>query len=272
MIYKNYENGKSFYQENQFFLERDFFTRLQTVFFKGNSLRFTEQNQSSFAFMLEEGSLRLVCLNEPLFNGLIYGSEVLAKDAGRHAAMSFSMMEKLLGEEVLVETFSEEYCKYRHCSYRILQKMSIMYLEKLNYFPTKEISRCQKEDISNLIPFVIEFSREALKEQLTEEQAHQFITENYQNIYFLREHNQIVSMAIKTRTAKDSCAISHVYTSLQHRGQGHAKEVVSYLAKQILSEDKVPYLYVDQQNPISNRLYLHLGFHYLCNQLKIVFQ
>ncbi len=56
--------------------------------------------------------------------------------------------------------------------------------------------------------------------------------------------------------------MSNVYTHPAFRGQGLARQVVSSLTREILAQGKLPYLYVDQRNPISNRLYQRVGYVY----------
>lgn len=272
MIYKTYQQGNKFYLDNCLFLNESLFSKIQTAFFKGNSIRVTPQEINSFAFTLEEKGSKIACLYEPLFNGLLYGDFHLAKVAGTYAAQQKPFIKRILGEESAIKMFSLGYCEGRGCSYTILQQMSILYLTKLQYIPTNTISSCKEEDLLKLLPFVISFHKEALHETVSYDMAKEFLKKNSNRLYFLKENEQIVSMAMITREEEDICAISHVFTDKIYRGHGYAKEVVSYLAGKLLGENKVPYLYVDQLNPISNHLYTKIGFEPICNQIKVEFK
>lgn len=221
---------------------------------------------------LKRRGSKIACLYEPFFNGLLYGDFHLAKVAGTYAAQQKPFIKRILGEESAIKMFSLGYCEGRGCSYTILQQMSILYLTKLQYIPTKTISSCKEEDLLKLTPFIISFYMEALHEDVSYDMAKKFLKKNSDRLYFLKENEQIVSMAMITREEEDICAISHVFTDKIYRGHGYAKEVVSYLAGKLLGENKVPYLYVDQLNPISNHLYTKIGFEPICNQIKVEFK
>lgn len=260
-----YDEGLKFIKENEHFLNYDAFSTIQTAFFPMNAVRVNKEDKNSFAVKIEDGKSVLVLLNESKMHALIYGSISLAKEMAHYIAQNCPPIQKLLGEKKLVEAFMAEYQK----NYQVLQDMSIMYCNHPLHINNHSISQCKDSDIPNLIDFIIGFYKDALKEEIDEQEAISFLNQNYQDIYFLRLNNQIVSMAMKTRSTIESCCVSHVYTKKEYRNCGYAKEVVNYVANQIIYERKLPYLYVDKTNPISNRLYQHIGFSYLCDCIKI---
>lgn len=260
-----YDDGLKFIKENEQFLNYDVFSKIQTAFFPMNAVRVNKEDLNSFAVRIEEEKSKLIFLNESKMYALIYGSISLAKEMAHYIAKYCPPIQKLLGEKKLVEAFMAEYQK----SYQVLQDMAIMYCNHPLNINNYQINQCKALDIPNLIDFMIGFYKDALKEEINEQEATLFLNQNYQDIYFLRLNDQIVSMAMKTRSADESCCISHVYTPKEYRNCGYAKEVVTYVTNQIIYEHKLPYLYVDKTNPISNRLYQHIGFSYLCDCIKI---
>ena len=48
----------------------------------------------------------------------------------------------------------------------------------------------------------------------------------------------------------------------EYRGQGFARQAVTYLTRDIIQRGKTAYLYVDKANPISNHLYQSIGYKY----------
>lgn len=271
MIFKRYNNGKVFYTDNSSFLNAHLFSKMQTAFFKGNSMRVLPTNSGSYAFTIEDENRRIVFLREQLFDSLLYGDASLAYEAGRYAAQYDGEIRKILGEEASILAFSKIYSEMRGYTYSILQQMSILYLNKLTYQSSRIINSCQKEDFESLVPFIISFYKEALNEVLTKEMAIDFLNENYKNLFYAKSNDKIISMAMYARSEEQITAISHVYTDVNYRGQGYAKEVVSFLAVKLLEMKKIPYLYVDKANPISNHLYRTLGFEHVCDQIKVVF-
>ncbi|MAJ45966.1 MAG: hypothetical protein CBC35_01540 [Planctomycetes bacterium TMED75] len=54
--------------------------------------------------------------------------------------------------------------------------------------------------------------------------------------------------------------IGLIFVPEEHRGHGHAKQLVRALVGEVLSEGAIPCLFSDRKNPISNRLYSGLSF------------
>lgn len=54
--------------------------------------------------------------------------------------------------------------------------------------------------------------------------------------------------------------INTVFTSPEKRGHGYAGALVSAIAEKLINEGLTPTVLADEDNPISNRMYLSLGF------------
>jgi len=81
------------------------------------------------------------------------------------------------------------------------------------------------------------------------------------NIFILKAHGTIVSIARASRGTPNGQAITLVYTPPQYRHQGYATELVAKLCTIVLKSDKkFCYLYTDLSNPTSNSVYIKVGF------------
>lgn len=54
--------------------------------------------------------------------------------------------------------------------------------------------------------------------------------------------------------------INTVYTSPEKRGRGYASALVSALSELLIGNGLIPTVLADEENPISNKMYLSLGF------------
>ena len=60
-----------------------------------------------------------------------------------------------------------------------------------------------------------------------------------------------------------------VYTLPEYRNKGFARQTVTSFTADILKCGRTPYLHVDKTNPVSNRLYLSIGYVYGKTKLEI---
>ncbi|XP_076599446.1 glycine N-acyltransferase-like protein 3 [Chaetodon auriga] len=58
----------------------------------------------------------------------------------------------------------------------------------------------------------------------------------------------------------DYCAMGILYTLPEHRGKGYAKVLVSTMAKRLHAEGYPVYCFIEQDNPVSYKLFKSLGF------------
>lgn len=96
-----------------------------------------------------------------------------------------------------------------------------------------------------------DFIRQDMKERINKRVI--FLYEN--------EDKKVVSMAIVSSRLNNGISISYVYTDINERNKGYGRAVVYNLCKYNLEEGcKFCCLFVDQGNPISNRVYADIGF------------
>ncbi|WP_167956670.1 GNAT family N-acetyltransferase [Anaerosporobacter faecicola] len=90
-----------------------------------------------------------------------------------------------------------------------------------------------------------------------------------QYFLFLNEQQQPVSMACLTRKLIHGYSISYVYTSLPYRGKGYATTIIYHLSNTILQNgNHYCTLFVNQKNPIANRVYEKVGYSYVVENIE----
>ena len=91
-------------------------------------------------------------------------------------------------------------------------------------------------------------------------------------LYVLESNNQLLTMTAKSRETKNSQTIAMVYTPRELRGKGYASKLVQEVTKKILKYKRYATLYTDLSNPISNSIYMKIGYEPYCDSvmMKIV--
>ncbi|OAB43348.1 GNAT family N-acetyltransferase [Paenibacillus glacialis] len=94
-----------------------------------------------------------------------------------------------------------------------------------------------------------------------------------QSAIYLWDDGEPVSMAQQTRPTLHGAVINMVYTPFQHRNKGYAGSCVSTLTRNML---RGPYefasLYTDLSNPISNHIYMKVGYEPRSDSVVLVFK
>lgn len=254
-----YKNGKEFFEDNQKIIEEN---SLETSFFKLNSKFINSFNRRNYCFKVQKEASYLLVMRLDDFSLLLFGDKKLMKIAVDVICDYHLYFYGVLASKDLVEEFFTYLIKRRGGSSFIRHKMDMMYLEELKVSPTMNVVNATDEDYDKIVEFNLIFSKEVLGEEPYKPYILSKVKEELLSYYLLKVDNEIVSCAKITREDEKNAAISAVYTLPIHRNKGYSREVVSYISKLILDKGKIPYLYVDKENPISNHLYTKIGFKY----------
>lgn len=126
------------------------------------------------------------------------------------------------------------------------------------------------EELGLITNYIVNFYREALHEEVYfEEQIPKVERLIHNNKIYVFENilNQVVTMAATTRTLVNGVCINYVYTPNEFRGLGYAKVNVYNICKGILDDGyRFCSLFVDKSNPISNQVYIDIGFEIIEDQ------
>lgn len=81
-----------------------------------------------------------------------------------------------------------------------------------------------------------------------------------ENGLYLWEDGGVCAIVRIAFIGKEYARINTVYTSPEKRGHGYAGALVSALSELLIGKGLIPTVLADEENPISNRMYLSLGF------------
>lgn len=115
------------------------------------------------------------------------------------------------------------------------------------------------------IKFIYEINKMIVHEEDIKDKVINKITNN--RYYVLKDsNNKRVSMINITRILKHGQCISEVYTVEEERNKGYSTIIMYHTCLEILKASNYVSLFVDQNNPISNKVYASIGFKRVCSQ------
>ena len=267
ITYKLYPDGIQFLQENEHHLNKTLETSIETAFFILNAKSYTHFNRKNYAFSFQNGNEILLLLKVEPYNAVLFGSGNLCSFAANVISEMNLVVEDLLGEQTTTEAFLKAYQERNGGEIQLIHSMKLMMLKNLHPMDTTGVFPCDSNHLFEIAKCYQEFELETFHYAMKIEDYEKKIKGNEKNFYAYIAAGKIVSIASMVRNFKNICAISHVYTNPSYRGKGYSAKIVTKLCQRILEEGKTPYLFVDTLNPISNHLYLKLGFDYLINQM-----
>src|SRR5690606_19300246 len=81
------------------------------------------------------------------------------------------------------------------------------------------------------------------------------------NIFLWEDKGKVVSMAAKSRPTQNGATVNLVYTPKELRKKGYATSCVAALSQHLLDSGyKFCSLFTDLANPISNSIYMKIGY------------
>jgi hypothetical protein len=154
-----------------------------------------------------------------------------------------------------------------------------LYLMKLKELPNNidlkyTLRKADINDIEFEHNIVFRIAEETLGIEMTEERAYE-VAKTYieMGLYFLvNENGEMLSQAATTRTTKNGYTIGAVYTPIEKRRQGYARECLYRLLTNIIEDNKeVVVLYSNVMKPGNRALYESLGFEIIFEETILKF-
>lgn len=227
-----------------------------------------ERNQFR-GVVLEDEKIICVFLNANPWNLQLYG------ETFRPEAVDLIIQALILehidfvgvqGNKEYTDYFIKKMKELVHLKFRCRISMDIMRLDQIIPVHLKaNMAVARFEDIETITDFELMFMKEALHETVLRsdqyERARKHIASN--QLYKLEIDNEIVSIVLVSRELKGGRAISLVYTREEYRNQGYSSALVYQVCEKLLHQDNYHFvtLFVDKSNPVSNRVYLKVGFY-----------
>lgn len=264
---KFYKCGQEFLHENKDILVA---YPLETLFFEVNAKLIQQTNNNDFLIKVTGGNEFLIAVRKNDFPMVIFGAESLCKEFAKFAVANNLTFRKILGGQQLCEKFFCEYESLAGGTHAINHAMDIMRCDTLLTSDVTDVETPTERDADELAKLIVDFTKEALGDDVKFDEVRSGVLENISSFAIIREDGKIVALASRKRETDTMAAIADVYTLPQYRCRGFSCKVVTYLTKRILDSGKLPYLFVDKTNPVSNHLYAKIGFTHATPQYEFL--
>lgn len=167
----------------------------------------------------------------------------------------------------LSEIFFKEVKARFNLDMEVIHPMDIMKLTNVLFTKTTgTVKLATMENLEFIKKVYLQFSKEALNEHLSNEEINNTAINkiNSQGVYlYYNQENEVTSCVNVSKVLPNGYTLNLVYTDLSMRNKGYAKNMISLICQELLKSANYVTLFVDKQNPISNRVYLDIGFNYL---------
>lgn len=174
------------------------------------------------------------------------------------------------GNKVICNSFITHYRKKSPSSiFKEYLNSEILELREIHTttIPNGSFRQANLLDLDTITHWNVLFGKDILGLRLEYDRIIDLIQERINNnLYyiFLNTDNIPVAMACTTRKLLNGVSISYVYTSSSYRGHGYATAIMYHLSKSILEQgNQFCTLFVDKKNPIANRVYHKVGYHFI---------
>lgn len=257
---------------------KDYLTKYETqmqLFFRNliNDNETLNQNQIRGGVYLDN-KLCLIFLNAYPFNILLFE---VTKDQNLIAESIRELLSYIKTQNIsfrgcqcnkrLSEVFFKEVKAKFNLDMEVVHSMDIMKLTNVLFTKTTgTIKLATIENLEFIKKVYLQFSKEALNEHLSDEEINNTAINkiNSQGVYlYYNQENEITSCVNVSKVLPNGYTLNLVYTDLSMRNKGYAKNMISLICQELLKSADYVTLFVDKQNPISNRVYLDIGFNYL---------
>lgn len=257
---------------------KDYLTKYETqmqLFFRNliNDNETLNQNQIRGGVYLDN-KLCLIFLNAYPFNILLFE---VTKDQNLIAESIRELLSYIKTQNIsfrgcqcnkrLSEVFFKEVKAKFNLDMEVVHSMDIMKLTNVLFTKTTgTIKLATMENLEFIKKVYLQFSKEALNEHLSDEEINNTAINkiNSQGVYlYYNQEDEITSCVNVSKVLPNGYTLNLVYTDLSMRNKGYAKNMISLICQELLKSADYVTLFVDKQNPISNRVYLDIGFNYL---------
>lgn len=183
----------------------------------------------------------------------------------------------VMAEKSLAEAFAQVYSAKRGVKYTITKNQRIYELSQVNSkIPCIGTVRLASEKDMSFLPYWIQgFDSDCFGDSLATSNN----IENYlyrmsvNRLYILEDNGMPVTMAKISRDLQTVCVIGLVYTPPYFRGKGYATSCVAAVSQFGLDRGfEKCVLYTDLDNPISNSIYMKIGYKPICDSTVINFE
>lgn len=265
-MYKVYKTGQEFLDENLDIIRND---PLGATFFEANANMIPHCDDGNYALRVEVDGELLLAIHVGKYPMVLYGSKLCVDELAEAVTKHKLSFGKTIGDLELSTAFLTAYERRVGGSHKVSKSMDVMYCKQVKRCDTTGVEQATEREIDGIVQLAVDFTLEVLNERPNQIELFDKVSSQLKNFAFIREHGEIVSVAESIDEGNGLCRISYVYTKPTYRNKGYSRKIVTFLTQRANDAGNFVYLHVDKNNPISNHLYLSIGYAYVKPRYEI---
>ncbi len=226
----------------------------------------------------DEGGLVLAALMTPPHNLVVYhhrgdlgkGAEILVESVLRDGWQ----VPGIMGPVETAAVVADAWTAHTGCRSRLAQRLRAYELRQVTIPPPQRgrLRRATEGDLDLVAEWYCAFQQEIHGRADQEEAQRAAGIRTEARDVFLWEDGGVVSIAMQNRPTRHGISVGLVYTPPELRGRGYATACVSGLSRLLLASGwEFCALFADLDNPVSNGIYLRIGYKPVCDFHEIRF-
>ncbi len=274
MIIKTYKNANDFLNETQNFLEQN---EVANNVILGNCLKLRNEkikNQypAYFASLQMNDKITLAAMFTPPFPITLYSDKSITEN--QIELLIQDLIDKnldvpgVMAPLELAKLFGLTWSKLKGSNIIDGMNMRVYELVKVNHPKNSQGSFriAQNEDLKTISTWIYNLEKDE-GSVITYEKAYEIARNKIDNgELYIWEDKVPVSMACYARPTNNGIVVNMVYTPTELRGRGYAAACVASLSQHLLNIGyKFCSLFTDLSNPISNNIYMKIGYRAVCD-------
>lgn len=255
-----YENGNQLVQENRALLDTNPYL---SMFFVLDAAALTAVDKINYAVSAGTEDAKVLAMKVEPYSMLLFGAEAAIPELLDFLVGNGYEIRNILGGETVCDAMVQIMASQHSAEYYEALAMDFMEATEKTEPSSPEVEIPVDADLDELVEcehrFVEDFG---LDDKVNADRIRSRLPE----FRILRQDGRIACMASVSKATPFALKIANVYTRPEYRGRGLARKVVNTLKNEILAQGKIATLNVDKKNPVSNHLYLSLGFRKVFSQ------
>ena len=234
------------------------------------------------ATVVQDEQVVAVAMRTPPFGVILSGSGAAAVVGALvdEVVTSYDAIPSALGHPDVAQPFVQACCQRTGASSHISMTQGIYQLETV-IMPQTMTGHgfiAGRDDMEQVVAYYRGFRHDVGVESRSDDELRTTVAKRIDatghNGYYLWQHDDdIVSMAGYMGPTGNGIRIGAVYTPPALRGRGYASACVASLSQHLLDSGyRFCFLYTDMNNPVSNHIYIRMGYRYITPSVEISFE
>ncbi|WDV44243.1 GNAT family N-acetyltransferase [Clostridiaceae bacterium M8S5] len=223
-----------------------------------------EVNPKHIFIAIQDDNEEIVFVMIQTINKMVLTGDIdYIDEAIEYLENNYIKLEAIIGRVELIDEFANRYSKRYKLEQKTDMNQRIYRLDKTNEVKKQNgiLRLADNKDINELVPWVKDFVKYAGSEislDKARENAIELI--DTKRLHVWENDGKVISMVARAKKSDNGIVINWVYTPPEYRCKGYATTCVAEFSSKLLEKNEFVALYTDLANPISNSIYMKIGY------------